>query len=68
MTNWDTEAMTLTYRLPPNPDGGVNDYATTATATLLIAPLEVPTLSSAMLALLALLLGFTGWRRSRYGR
>jgi len=46
-------------------EGGVNDYATTANATVLVAPLEVPTLSEAMLALLALLLGYTGWRRTR---
>lgn len=46
-------------------DGGVNSYAASADATILVAPLEVPTLSSAMLAVLALFLGYTGWRRSR---
>jgi len=46
-------------------DGGVNAYATAAAATILVAPLVVPTLSSAMLVLLALLLGFLGWRQSR---
>ncbi len=45
-------------------DGGVNGYAAAATATILIAPLEVPTLSGAMLALLALLIGVAGWRRA----
>ncbi|MBK7658248.1 MAG: IPTL-CTERM sorting domain-containing protein [Betaproteobacteria bacterium] len=46
-------------------DGGVNSYATAAAATILVAPLVVPTLSSAMLVLLALLLGFLGLRQSR---